>query len=282
MGSADRRSSSAAENEGARRGSRLHWRGLDVITICADPPRAIQSDTSGAGKLVTDVLHCKNVQFLGDTLRHIRAPGTAEQLLALFRQAPKESRQRVLSVIGLQKDPVYLDFLGGLLGDTDHRVVETAARAISGIVHAAPNVAHPPTVWLDREDLAVIRPLLLWAFRDKRIRPEDLEFPGHSSVGKQKGAVLKVNRYQWLAFTVETDRLALVDTKRGETPVSPDGSRLSRQGPYYRGSVKWSEEGDYLVVWLDVGSGGVGYLFRKGGDTPNAWEPAFCLSAEMR
>lgn len=224
-------------------------------------------DYSGVPGLIEDIAFEGPVEAnyyyqIGNALRDIGSPDTRTRLLAFFGKSSGNVRYHALDVIVQQEDPAYIDLFERLVGDKDEELSRRAAWGIARLVLAANKNRDRDLVTISERDLPPIRSMLLWAFLDRKIQSGDVSFPDRS-IRKLKGAVATVGRWQYIQFKMDGQAVELIDLKGDQSPLAPDGSTPSRQGPYAAGSVNWVQEGKYLVLELDINCGGASYLFRQ-------------------
>jgi HEAT repeat protein len=233
-------------------------------------------DYSGVPQLIEDLQSKARVSAhfndhdMGQALKDIAAPDTKPQLLAFFERATGEVRRRAFDVIAQQEDPAYLSFFECLIEDGDKKIASRVPSAIVRCVMPRTEEGERQRLVVREEYLEPVRSMLAWAFFGEKMRPEDPAFPVAEGLKVAKGAVVTVNPWQAIQFKADNRATTLVDLKRDEKPVAPDGSSPGHNGPFVVGTLDCSQAGEYLLVSLRLDHDGMGYLFRRDGAE---WQP---------
>jgi HEAT repeat protein len=245
-------------------------------------------DTAGVAVLIRDAISAKEF-FQGSysygvsgAIKAAATPETRRQLIDACREATGETRRRLLILIVQQRDAAYLDLLDPLLGDADRTTVRQAAAAIMA---SMAGTMKPPAsgiaaygVTMPANLLPPIRLLLAYVFLGEKVRPDDEPFPNGGGLKDCQGGVIGLPTLQCLQYKKEDRSLTVVNLGPHDQPKAPDGSAPRRGGAYVSGRLEWGVSDRYLVLTLDLGSGGTQYLFRRdGGD----WKPVCSTVAWM-
>jgi len=235
-------------------------------------------DAAGVPILLQDLFTEEVVPYhfyahdIGRALNDIGAPDTMPRLTSLLDRAGGEDRKRVLKVISQQDRREWLPFLEALLNREDRSIVQAAAQAIGSLLSRSQSPDPPKVAPLDDAGLAAVTQGLRWAFHDQRMHPDDGRFPDQRLLAEHDEAILKLTRHQRIHYKT-ADRSCNVLLTLQDKELISHLEAAPRQSVAH-GSVTIVQHEGYLMLGMDINSGGATYLFRRSG---GAWTPVCSL-----
>jgi len=221
-------------------------------------------DASGVPILLEDMLldgspFFEHHEKVGAVLNAIASPQTPPLLVDLYAQSSQAKRRRVLEVIALQDDPVYIAFWESLLDQNDETLVKAASEGIGRIVRTTGReVKSDQIVPGDKVHDSIIA-LMRWAFRDQAPTPRDGPFEDRDVFAEAGRALVLTSPWQCLVYDSSTDTLRQLEYGNPADNKFIKEARESADVVMSGGQVR--EFGDYVVVDLQLSP--TDYLFRR-------------------